>query len=89
MAETHALVRGDDGQQVAFDFVRIDLLGEAETLREPHYMGVDADCLATERVAEKDIGGFPANTGQADEVLEIFGHLTAKPCDQRPAAVVN
>lgn len=81
MAEAHALVSGDDGEQVAFDFVRIELLGEAETLREPHDMGVDADCLAAERVAEKDIGGFPADPGQADEVLEIVGHFAAKPRD--------
>ena len=52
-------------------------------------MGVDADGLLAETIAEDDIGCLTADAGEADEVCEIVGNFTAEALDQLHATVVN
>jgi len=89
MTEAHPLFLGNDGGQVGFDFVRVGLLGEAETLGEAHDVGVDTDGLPAERVAEHDVGRFSADAGQADEICEVVRDLPGESRDQLAAAVLD
>ena len=69
VAKAHPLFFRDNGHQVGFDLVRIVFGREAQALRQAHDMGVDADGVAAETVAEDDVGGLAADAGQADEVF--------------------
>ena len=64
VAEADALFFRDDCRQVSFDFVRVGLGREAEALLQARDVGVDADGLPAEGVAEDDVCGFSTNTGQ-------------------------
>ena len=82
------LFRHDRGQ-IKFDLVRIGVICKAESLRQAHDVGVDADRLPAEGVAEDDVGGFAPDAGERDKVVQVIGHFAAEARDDFAAAVVN
>ena len=89
MAKPHPPVRGNNLDQIRFDLVGIGVARKTQALRKPHHVGVDADGLFAEGIAENDIGGLAADAGQTDQVIEIVGDLAAKALDQLTATVMN
>ena len=55
--------------EIEFDLVRIGVLCESQSLRETHHVGVDADGLLTEAIAEHDVGCFAPHAGEAKKVF--------------------
>ena len=66
---------GEERGDGELDLDRVGLLGPAEAARQPAEVGVDGDPGQAERVAEHDVGGLAADTGQLDEVVEPGRHL--------------
>ena len=59
------------------------LVGPAEPAREPAEVRVDRESRHAERVAEHDVRGLAAHSGEGDEIVETRRHLTVVPFDER------
>jgi len=56
--------------QLEFDFIRVLRLGPAQTVGHPFHVGVNGNSLLPIRVAQDDIGRFPAYSGKRREFFE-------------------
>ena len=52
-------------------------------------MGIDADGLLTEGVAQDNVSGFSPDAGEAQEIFEPVGHLAAEALDDFSAALLD
>ena len=52
-------------------------------------MGVNADGLLPKGVAEDNVGGFSADTGESQEIVEPVRHLAAEALHQFLTAILN
>ena len=89
MAKAHALLFRYERCEIEFDLVWIGVLRESESLREAHDVGVDADGLLPESVAEQNIGCLSSYAGKSEKLVQLFGHFAIEALDDLPAAVVN
>jgi hypothetical protein len=89
MAEANALLRWHDFHQVRFDFVGIRVVGKSQALGNAHDMGIDADGLPAEGIAENDVGRLTSYARQREEIVDAVRDLPAEACDQLLAAAVN
>src|SRR4030095_11797405 len=89
MAKTHALSLTNDFREVGFDLIRIGFCGKTQALCEAHHVGIDANGLFAEGVAEDNIRGLAPDAGQADEVCQIVGYPAAEALDELFTTIVN
>jgi hypothetical protein len=89
MAEPYALLFRHQRREIELDLVRIRVLCECESLRETHDMGVDADGLLPESVAEDDIGCFPSHTGKREQIVQFVGDFALEALDDFAAAIMD
>ena len=89
MAKPHTLLFRHKRCEIEFDLVWIGVLRESESLREAHDVGVDADGLLPESVAEQDIGCLSSYAGKSKKVVQLVGHFAIEALDDFPAAVMN
>ena len=52
-------------------------------------MGVDADGLLPESVAENDVGCFSTDTGKRQQIVQLIGDFAFEALDDFAAAVMN
>jgi hypothetical protein len=50
--------------EVGFDLVGIRIFRQTQSLRYTHDVGIDADGILTESVAEDNVGRFPTDAGK-------------------------
>jgi hypothetical protein len=86
VAEGRPFRLGKQVHQDKLDLDRVSVSSEAEAARQPRDVSINRDPGCVEGVAENDICGFAANSGQADEVGESGGNLAAETLDDRRAA---
>ena len=89
MAKPHALLFRHQRREIEFDLVRIGVLRESKSLREAHHVGVDADGLLAEGVAEHDVGCLSSYAGKAKKVVQFVGDFAIEALDDFAAAVMN
>jgi hypothetical protein len=75
--------------EIGFDLVGIGVHRQAKSLRETHHVGIDADGLFAERVSENNIRGLSTYAREADEILQVVGHVAAEALHELLAAIVN
>ena len=67
MTEERPELARDEFLEIAFDFFRRCLSAQAQTLREPRYMGIDDNPFVNpEGITQDDIGSFASNATQLD-----------------------
>ena len=76
----------DYPHQLKFDFIRIFLLGPSQTVSNSFYMRVHSDGLLSIRIAENDVGRFPAHSGESREVFQGARHPPLRLFYDLPAA---
>ncbi len=89
MAKPYALLIRHERGEIEFDLVWVGVLRESESLREAHDVGVDADGLLPESVAEQDIGCFSSYARKSKKFVQLVGHFAIEPLNDLTAAVVN
>ena len=89
MAKPHSLPFRNQRHEIELDLVRVRVLRESESLREAHHMGVDADGLLPESVAEDDIGCLSSHAGKREQILQLVRDFAFEALDDFAAAVVN
>ena len=89
VAKAHAPSFLDQWRQIELDLVGVRVLGQADSLRQAHDVGVDADRLPAEGVAENHVGGFAPNPGERHKIVQPIRHFALVACDNFAAAVVN
>lgn len=89
MAKSYALPFLHERYEIEFDLVGVGVLRESQSLRKAHNMGVDADGLLPESVAEDDVGSLSSHTGEGKKVVEFGGDFALKALDDFAATVVN
>jgi hypothetical protein len=89
VAKAHPLFLGNNFDEISFDFVGIGLGGETKSLRETHHVRIDADGLFAEGVSKNNIRGLSADAREADEILQVVGHVAAEALHEFFAAIVN
>jgi len=89
MAKPYALFFWHEQHEIKFDLVWIGVIRESESLREAHDVGVDADGLLPESVAENDVGCFSSHAGEGKKVVQFVGDFALEALDDFAAAVVN
>ena len=90
MAQRDPLAFRQLSHQVAFDFFGVFFPGQAEPSTEPADVRVDHDARGdAERCAQHHIGGFSADAGQFDQLVELLRHLAVVAFEQRLAAVLD
>ncbi len=77
MAKRAALVWGNYGAQIVFDFDRVAVLGQAKAICEANAVGVYYVGRLAEGLAEDEVGGFAANTRQSGELFHCGGDVAA------------
>lgn len=82
VAEEGPLIGGDEGHEVAFDLDGVVVDGEAEALAEAANVGVDGDAGGVEGVAEDDVGGLAAHSGEGDEFVHGARDLAGVAFDE-------
>jgi len=88
--EEDSLGRGDEVEQIALNFHRIDLPCETEAACEARHVGVDDDSRGdSEAGAKHDVGGLSSNPRQGGQFLDRTWHPSAVPREQRPATRLN
>src|SRR5262249_24706319 len=75
--------------EIELDFVRVRVFCESKSLRQAHHMGVDADGLLPESVAENDIGCLSSNAGKRQQIVQLVGDFALEALDDFAAAVMN
>ena len=61
--------------QIEFDFYRITVGGQAQSLGDPTDVSIHDNSGDTERVAQNDIGGFATNTRQFYQLLPAMAEF--------------
>ena len=89
MAKPHSLPFGNQWREIELDLVRVRVLRESESLREAHHMGVHADGLPPESVAEHDIGCLSSHAGESEQIVQLVRNFAFEALDDFAAAVVN
>src|SRR5262245_35423242 len=89
MAKSYPLFFRDQRREIEFDFVWIGVFCESKALREAHHVGVDADGLLPESVAEYDIGRFSSHAGKAKKVVQSVRDFAIETLNDLAAAIVN
>lgn len=89
MTEANPLLFRNQHRQVEFDLVRIGLFRKSQALRKAHDVGIDADSLLAKGVTKNNVGGFPADARETQEIVQVIGHLSTKTLNQLIAAVVD
>ncbi len=64
----HALFRRHERDEIKFNFIRIGLCCETQSLGEPHDVRIDADRGLAKDVAEKDVRRFSAYPRQRQKI---------------------
>ena len=89
MAKPDSLPFRNQRCEIEFDLVRVRVLCESESLRETHNMGIHADGLPPESVAENDIGCLSSHAGKRQQIVQLVGDFALEALDDFAAAVVN
>ena len=89
VAKADPLFFGNNCDEIGFDLVGIGLGRQAKSLRETHHVRIDADGLFAEGVAKNNIRGLSPDAGEADEILQVVGHVAAEALNELLAAIVN
>jgi hypothetical protein len=84
-----ALPSRHDGDKIELDLVRIAVLRQSQALRKAHDMGIDTDGLLGKGVAEYDVGGFSADAGKTDQIIQTVRHFSAETLDDLHATIAN
>jgi len=78
-------VTGQQLLELGGDLLRIPVVGEPETPREPLDVGVDGDARGdAERLAKHDLRGLAADAGERGEGVEVPRHLATGVGHQLP-----
>lgn len=76
MAKIIAFLGGKQGAQDVFDLLLIGLGMQTEAAGDADAMGIDHDGAGhMEDIAHDEVGGFSADTGQSDQLVEGIGNL--------------
>ena len=90
MGEEGPVLLGDDFHECLFDFDGIVLPGQSHPAGKTTDVGIDDDAFGeVEGVAEDDIGGLSAHSGQLVQVLHGLRHLSAVIPDQSRGATAD
>jgi len=68
----------DEADEVTLDLHRVVLAGQRKPLREPANVCIDHDSLGLAQLGRHDVCGLARNSGQAEQVVQTAGHLTAE-----------
>src|SRR5262249_39441996 len=86
VAEHRPLFRRDQFHQVALDFFGVRMFGEAHAAAEAENVRVHGDAGDAEGVAEDDVGGLAADSGQRDKLVHGAWDFTGVLVDDGFAA---
>jgi len=89
MAEVEPPVFGDEIHEIALDFFRVFVLGQAQTLTHTPDVRVDNDARNAESVAKDCVGGLAADPGQLNQGVKVCGNPTVKPLTKYAATGLN
>ncbi len=76
-----------EGHEILLNFGGVLVSGEAEAVGDAPAMGVYNNARYVETFAQYSIGDFPANAGQAQEVVHGTGYPALIVCQQYAAAL--
>jgi hypothetical protein len=65
------------------DLDRIRVAGQLQALRHARHVRVDGNRRLFEPGPEHDVGGFPSDSWERDEIVHAIRHLAAEALDQR------
>ncbi|MBF8269895.1 MAG: hypothetical protein HW386_1604 [Gammaproteobacteria bacterium] len=83
------VLRGNNLEQLIFNFQHIPAGSEPGTIGDSVYMSIHGDGWLTESCIQNDIGSLPADTRQSLQGFSVRGNLSLMLFDQEPAGVDN
>lgn len=86
MAQNRPVIFRHNLHQIRFDFIRIGMFRQTQEPGDPFDMGINRNTGHTECIAQYDIRGFSADTIEGHQILQVTGHITVVPVNQRLTA---
>ena len=90
MAQQAPRRTGKQGHEIRFDLLRIGLLREPESLRDPTDMGVDDHAnIDGEGIAQDDVGRLPGDAWEREQIGHGVRDLAAMLLDEKAHRAVD
>ena len=81
MAEIAAFLRGKNGAQLLFHFLRLFAMAQSQSSADSDAMGIANNTAGNSvQITQKQIGGFSANAGDPQQLLHGSGDFSLVVC---------